>query len=248
MPDYNNAEIAQLAFFLLRRASVKKVPGDAIDELEVYVNEVEKLFKEQTGYLPSAYGDTNYQKAARYYAAWQYLLVDSENAQSAARIKRLYDEASVTWQRTASVEANIHHFNNFNNRRRLQDFSQPNLSTDQESATNEHRWLTNDVDHTQDVFSKPPVVADQTATTATTTPVVCFTPSTDATDPESRLDATSVEVITGPQDGSTSVAAVTGVITYTADAGFTGTDVFTARILDLDDKEQTFKVTVTVTA
>jgi hypothetical protein len=248
MPDFNNTEIAQHAFLVLRRASRTPVPSDAIDELELYVTEIEKMLKESTGYLPSAYGDIHYQKAARFYAAWQYLASDEGNADSANKLKRLFDEAQIVWARVASAEANIHHFNNFNERRRTQDFSSPNMSRDDEVAENTLRWNDNSVDHTEDLFSKPPVVADQTASTTTVTPVVCFTPSSDATDPEGRLDATSVEVITGPQDGSVSINATTGVTTYTADAGFTGTDVFTLRILDDDDKETAFKVTVTVSA
>jgi len=46
------------------------------------------------------------------------------------------------------------------------------------------------------------------------------------------IDPTTVTIGTAPANGSTSINAVTGVITYTPAAGFTGTDTFTYSIND----------------
>lgn len=246
MPDFNNTELAQHAFLLLRRTAQGEVPGDAIDELELYVNEIEKELEERTGYLPSAYASIQWQKVARYYAVWQYLAADPENMAAARLMRTNMNRAIDLWEKSASIEFNYDFFNEANNRRRMQDFKAPNLSADKELSQLTTRWDENDIDHTQDVFSKPPVVADIAIAASTATPTVVFDASADASDPEGRLDVTSVEVITGPNDGSASVNATTGDITYTSDGGFTGTDILTARILDDEDKEATFKITITV--
>lgn len=54
------------------------------------------------------------------------------------------------------------------------------------------------------------------------------------TDVEGDIDPTTVAVDTAPANGSTSVDAVTGVVTYTPDADFNGSDSFTYTVDDLD--------------
>jgi len=52
------------------------------------------------------------------------------------------------------------------------------------------------------------------------------------TDPENDFDNSSVTVTVGPSNGTTSVNPGTGVITYTPDPGFFGSDSFTYEVCD----------------
>ena len=63
------------------------------------------------------------------------------------------------------------------------------------------------------------------------------------------IDVTTV-VATDPPNGTTSVNATTGTITYTPDVGFTGPDSFTYTVDDTEgdtSNDATVTVTVTVT-
>src|SRR6185369_17240828 len=79
----------------------------------------------------------------------------------------------------------------------------------------------------------PPVAVDDSDSTTWETPVTIDVPSND-TDLDDDLDLTSVIVTSDPGNGTTSVDAVTGEITYTPDGGFSGTDSFIYQICDLD--------------
>ena len=54
------------------------------------------------------------------------------------------------------------------------------------------------------------------------------------TDPDSALDATTVTVVDGPDNGSVTVNATTGVITYAPVKDYVGTDSFTYTVKDND--------------
>ena len=77
-----------------------------------------------------------------------------------------------------------------------------------------------------------PVVATDDAITTPEDQAVAITVSANDTDPENDFDLTSVSVTVAPTNGSTSVNPTTGVITYTPNAGWFGTDVFTYSICD----------------
>ncbi|MFC2186651.1 Ig-like domain-containing protein [Fulvivirgaceae bacterium LMO-SS25] len=65
--------------------------------------------------------------------------------------------------------------------------------------------------------------------------------------PGGALDPSSVSVTSGPANGSTSVNATTGEITYTPDAGFSGVDTFTYSVDDTDNNgPSTATVTINV--
>ncbi|MBI1192381.1 MAG: tandem-95 repeat protein, partial [Bacteroidetes bacterium] len=66
------------------------------------------------------------------------------------------------------------------------------------------------------------------------------------TDPQPNLDTASVVVVSGPSNGSTTVSALTGVVTYTPDANFNGIDLFEYRVCDLDGFCDQALVTITV--
>jgi len=84
-------------------------------------------------------------------------------------------------------------------------------------------------------------------------PVVVYVLAND-TDPESNLDPTSVTVGDGvngllePANGTVTVDPVTGEITYTPDADFSGTDTFEYQVCDLLGNCSVTTVTVTVNA
>ena len=65
-------------------------------------------------------------------------------------------------------------------------------------------------------------------------------------DADGSLVPASVTVTQAPADGTTSVDAATGVVTYSPDAGFSGTDSFRYTVED-DDGQASNEATVTVT-
>jgi hypothetical protein len=79
----------------------------------------------------------------------------------------------------------------------------------------------------------PPSAADDTAGTTSGQAVTIVVLANDQ-DPDGSLDASSVVILAGPGHGTVSVDSATGRMTYTPDAGFHGTDVFTYRVCDLD--------------
>ncbi len=91
----------------------------------------------------------------------------------------------------------------------------------------------------------PPTAVDDGATTDVDIPVSIDVLAND-TDPEGALDPSSVNVTTGPTNGSTTVDLVTGAITYSPDPGFVGADVFTYEVCDGATPPQCDIATVTV--
>lgn len=92
-----------------------------------------------------------------------------------------------------------------------------------------------------------PVVANDDAITTPEDQAVAITVSSNDTDPENDLDLTSVTVTVAPTNGSTSVNPTTGVITYTPNPGYFGTDVFTYSICDNGTPVLCDQAVVTVT-
>jgi hypothetical protein len=96
--------------------------------------------------------------------------------------------------------------------------------------------------------SGDPIAAAESATTSALTPVT-INDFPNATDASGTLIASSVTVSTIPGHGSTSVNASNGAITYTPDAGFTGTDTFQYTVADSTGAVSApATVTITVTA
>ena len=93
----------------------------------------------------------------------------------------------------------------------------------------------------------PPVAVDDSANTLTGVPVLVDVPFND-TDLDGDLDPISVSIVSGPGDGTLVVNPVTGVIEYTSDPGFVGTDTFAYEICDLAGNCDEATVTITVTA
>jgi hypothetical protein len=89
-----------------------------------------------------------------------------------------------------------------------------------------------------------PVAVNDTATTALLTPVTINVLSNDTDD--KGVIASTVAQATAPTNGSISINATTGTITYSPDLGFSGTDQFTYTVQDLEG-EVSNAATVTVT-
>lgn len=66
-------------------------------------------------------------------------------------------------------------------------------------------------------------------------------------DPDGTLNPTCVAVVDQPENGTTSVNATTGRITYTPSSGFVGTDTFVYEVCDNDGLKDSARVTVRVT-
>ncbi|QTN39610.1 tandem-95 repeat protein [Cryomorphaceae bacterium] len=79
----------------------------------------------------------------------------------------------------------------------------------------------------------PPVAINDTVNTPVNTPVLIDVLVNDS-DADGFLVPSTVTVSTPPANGSISIDPVTGAITYTPNAGFTGTDVFTYTVCDND--------------
>uniref|UniRef100_UPI001CD02CB6 cadherin-like domain-containing protein n=1 Tax=Oscillatoria salina TaxID=331517 RepID=UPI001CD02CB6 len=96
-----------------------------------------------------------------------------------------------------------------------------------------------------DVANVAPVAINDTATTAENTAIAIPVLNND-TDSDGTLDLTSVAVATQPTNGTVSIDDTTGVITYTPNANFTGTDSFTYTVDD-NEGETSNAATVEVT-
>ena len=91
----------------------------------------------------------------------------------------------------------------------------------------------------------PPVAVDDTATTPEDTPVVIDVLDNDY-DPDGEIDPTTVDIVDDASHGSTSVNPTTGVVTYTPDSGYHGSDYFTYTVDD-DDGDTSNLATVNIT-
>ena len=89
----------------------------------------------------------------------------------------------------------------------------------------------------------PPVAVDDAATTTRATAVAI---AVLANDTDADGDALSVTAVADPGHG-TAAADAEGVVTYTPEAGYTGTDAFTYTVADGNGGSATGTVTVTVT-
>jgi uncharacterized repeat protein (TIGR01451 family) len=93
----------------------------------------------------------------------------------------------------------------------------------------------------------PPVAADDSGTTDEGTPVdVDVLANDDDPDGWVDLDPASVAVTGGPNHGNTSVDPITGIVTYTPDPNYNGTDTFTYEVCDLSGvcDEATVDITI----
>jgi len=93
----------------------------------------------------------------------------------------------------------------------------------------------------------PPVANDDSATTNEETAVVIDVTAND-TDVDGTIDKTTVNITVGPSNGSTSVDPVTGMVTYTPNTDFNGTDNFKYTVNDnLGAASNVANVSVSVT-
>ncbi|WP_347330753.1 tandem-95 repeat protein, partial [Marinimicrobium locisalis] len=76
-----------------------------------------------------------------------------------------------------------------------------------------------------------PVAEDNAATLQEETPHEVNVLGNDS-DVDGSLDTASVEVVSAPSDGSTTIDTATGAITYTPEENFDGSDSFTYRVMD----------------
>ena len=93
-----------------------------------------------------------------------------------------------------------------------------------------------------------PMAVDDAASTAMDTPVTVDVTAND-TDDDGDIDPATVTLVTDPIQGTATVDAATGAVTYTPDAGVVGDDDFTYTVADNDgDTSNAATVTITVTA
>ncbi|MFG0266793.1 MAG: beta strand repeat-containing protein [Rhodopirellula sp. JB055] len=83
-----------------------------------------------------------------------------------------------------------------------------------------------------DDSNQAPIAVDDYAVSTTEDTAVVFDAVGNDSDPDGTIDRTSVAIGTGPTNGSLAVDSVTGVMTYTPDADFFGTDTFTYPVND----------------
>lgn len=98
------------------------------------------------------------------------------------------------------------------------------------------------------VSSNPPPIADDAAMTVAGSTPGTLDLSSSITDGDGNQDLTTLAIVAQGSDG-TAVSNGGGTVTYTANAGFSGTDTFTYNVQDLDPQtSNTATVTVTVNA
>ncbi|MCP4378053.1 MAG: hypothetical protein GY794_18000, partial [bacterium] len=90
----------------------------------------------------------------------------------------------------------------------------------------------------------PPVAADDSATTSAETPVTINVLANDVL----GNGTTVIDSVTQGSNGSVTFDAAAGTATYTANAGFTGTDAFTYSMIDSNGDTSTATVTVEIEA
>ncbi|HEY7591098.1 MAG TPA: Ig-like domain-containing protein [Candidatus Limnocylindrales bacterium] len=91
----------------------------------------------------------------------------------------------------------------------------------------------------------PPVANDDSVATSEDTPILIDVLANDV-DPDGDIDPTSVTVQSGPANGTTSVDPVTGLVTYTPDPDWNGSDSFTYEVCDLSVPPDCSTATVTI--
>jgi len=79
--------------------------------------------------------------------------------------------------------------------------------------------------------NQSPIASDDSITTAFETVVDINVLSND-TDADGTIDATTVTIVANVTNGTTNINATTGAVTYTPNAGFSGTDSFTYTVND----------------
>ncbi|MCA9388221.1 tandem-95 repeat protein [Candidatus Berkelbacteria bacterium] len=93
--------------------------------------------------------------------------------------------------------------------------------------------------------NKPPQAVDDEGETPYNQPIEINVPLND-TDPDDNLDPTCVKITRNPNNGSVVVNAENGIVTYTPNDGFAGTDNFEYSICDTEGLTDTATVTVAV--
>lgn len=77
------------------------------------------------------------------------------------------------------------------------------------------------------------------------TDIVCDVLAND-TDPENMINATSVVIFTSPTNGTVDVDAITGIVTYTPNSGYSGSDLFTYQVCDGGSPQTCDQATVNI--
>lgn len=95
--------------------------------------------------------------------------------------------------------------------------------------------LSNEATVTVTVYAGniPPVASDDSGNTKPDTPMMIDVIAND-TDLDGTIEPNSITVTTDPNNGTVEVNDVEGIVTYTPDAGFIGTDSFTYTVADND--------------
>lgn len=91
-----------------------------------------------------------------------------------------------------------------------------------------------------------PIVANDDSEITAVNQSVDIDVLTNDVDPEVQVDIASINVTVQPNNGIASANTTTGIITYTPDGGFVGTDNFTYEICDLGTPTQCDEAVVTI--
>jgi hypothetical protein len=106
--------------------------------------------------------------------------------------------------------------------------------------------LIDDVELIYNPVNQPIVANDDAVTTSQDIAAVISVLSNDS-DPENAINNSSLSIVSNPTNGTVSVNTSTGQITYTPNAGYFGTDVFTYSICDGGTPVSCDQAIVTVT-
>lgn len=98
-------------------------------------------------------------------------------------------------------------------------------------GANNDEVLIDDVELIYNPVNQPIIANDDAVTTSQDIAAVISVLSND-TDPENAINSSSLSIVSNPANGTVSVNTTTGQITYTPNAGYFGSDVFTYSICD----------------
>ncbi len=102
------------------------------------------------------------------------------------------------------------------------------------------------IDDVELIYNQAPSINPDAYTTIIDLPVACNVLAND-TDPETSVVPASITIVTQPANGGVSINTTTGIITYTPNSGFFGTDTFVYSACDTGIPALCGTATVTIT-
>lgn len=206
----------------------------------------------RNAYYP-AYGDYYYDDNRSYYYTYDYdrdydSYYDYDRYYDDYDYDRYYDDDYETYYYGGGEQGEVRIYVNIDNSNQVdQNNSQTNNQTNDNQQTNDNNnansnTTTGTTSGTTEQLNNP-VARDDSITTPEDTSVTIQVLGND-TDPQNMLDASTLAIIANPNFGTASISG--DAITYNPIIGFSGNDILTYQICDVDGNCDTAAVTISV--